>query len=168
MFSQELLLYILVMQDYHHLMPRNLEQMIREVGMRVSRKYLASVFQKKPSFREERRDAADKMIREAGQIASLLVRASKSLSMPPLSDSGPQEAIAAMAEIIKCDLDMLQLDLQIFVKKYPDVSQDQLVCLLNARGDIGWLDSRNHAQEILNDCASDRGTKSTIFSHINV
>lgn len=149
-------------------MARNLEHMIREAGLCLSRKYLISMFQKKPTFREERRDAAEKIIREAGQIASLLARASASLSTPLPSGDGPQEAIAAMAEIIKCDLDMLRLDLHTFVKKYPDVSHDQLVCLLNARGDIGWLDARNYATDVLADCANDRGTKSTMFTQIQV
>ncbi len=79
---------------------------------------------------EERRDAAEKMIREAGQIATLLAPASPSLAASRVIEDAPQEAISALAEVLKSDLEMVSLGLHGFIKKYPDMSQEQLVCLL--------------------------------------
>ena len=48
----------------------------------------------------------------------------------------PFKAIEALAEVLGCDKEMLALDIGTLVKKYPDVSHDQLLCLLYMRNDL--------------------------------
>lgn len=150
-----------------HLRPRNFDYVIREAELWITRKYVSSVFLKRISFKneEERRIAADKMIREAGQIAALLAPASPSLAASRVIEDAPQEAITALAEVIKSDLEMVSLELHTFLKKYPDVTHEHLVCLLYLRGDIGRLDIRQMATDLLSDPTKDKSHK-TIFSQI--
>nr|CAG4640730.1 EOG090X03GO [Eulimnadia texana] len=77
-------------QDYVHLRPRNFDYIIREAELWITRKYISAILQKKITFKtpEERRQAAEKMIQEAGQIATLL-------------NNSPQEAIMSVAEVLK-------------------------------------------------------------------
>lgn len=153
-----------------HLKPKNFDYVIREAELCITRKYVSSVFQKKMSLKseEERREAAEKMIREAGQIADLLAPASPSLATSRVLQDAPQEAISALAEVIKSDMEMLPLELHGFIKNYPDISQDQLVCLLYLRGDIGRLELRQMAADLLSDCVKDKVHKTTIFTQIPV
>nr|CAG4646133.1 EOG090X03GO [Macrothrix elegans] len=154
-------------QDYMHLRPRNFDYVIREAELWIARKYISSVFQKKMVLKEERREAAKKMIREAGQIAALFAPASPSLASSRAIEDAPQEAISSLAEVVKSDLEMVSLELHSFIKKYPDVTQDQLVCLLSLRGDMGRLDARQMAVDLLSGKEKE-DRKNTIFSQVPV
>ncbi len=155
-------------QDYVHLRPRNFDYVIREAELLIARKYVSAIFQKKVVFKtdEERRKAAEKMIREAGQIAGLLAPASPSLAASRSVDDAPQEAIVALAEVVKSDLEMMSLELHGLLKKYPDLSLEQLVCLLSLRGDIGRLEVRQMAADLLSDTVNERTHKTTILSQV--
>lgn len=148
-----------------HLKPTNFDYVIREAELWIAKKYLSSVFQKRIVFKEERREAAKKMIREAGQIATLF--APRNRESRPIEDA-PQEAISSLAEVVKSDLEMVSLELHGFIKKYPDVTQDQLVCLLTLRGDMSRVDARTMAADLLSDCAKVTNRKLTIFSQVTV
>lgn len=152
-----------------HLMPKNFDYVIREAELCIARKYTSSMFQKKMTLKnEERREAAEKMLREAGQIASLLAPASSSLATARAVEDAPQEAIAAIAEVIKSDLEMVSLELHGFLKKYPDLNQEQLLCLLSLRGDIPRAEMREMTQSLLSENSLQKTLKTTIFSQIPV
>ena len=153
-----------------HLRPRNFDYVIREAELMIARKYISAIFQKKITFKmhEERREAAEKMIREAGQIAALLAPASPSLATSRSIEDAPQEAIMALAEVVKSDLEMLSLEVHGLLKKYPDLSLDQLVCLLSLRGDVGRLEVRQMAADLLSDSIKEKSLKTTILSQVQV
>lgn len=153
-----------------HLIPRNFDYVIREAELCIARKYTGSMFQKKMSLKtnEERREAGEKMLREAGQIAALLAPASSSLATARAMEDAPQEAISAIAEVIRSDLEMVSLELHGFIKKYPDLNQEQLVCLLSLRGDIDRRDGREMATSLLSESSQHKTSKVTIFSQIPV
>merc|ERR1712008_154270 len=49
----------------------------------------------------------------------------------------PFNALGSLAEVLgQSEVGMLILDVESLVKKYPDLSRDQLTCLLNLRGDL--------------------------------
>ena len=163
-------MYFFSLQDYNHLKPENFNYVIREAELCIARKYISAIFQRKLSFKtaEERRDAAEKMSREAEQIAELFLPGSPSSSLDNKSAAIAKDAIISLAEIIKSDLEMVSLELHGLVKKYPDFSQDQLVCLLSLRGDVGRLDLKQMASDLLADCTKDKTSQTTIFSQIPV
>lgn len=155
-----------------HLRPQNFEFVIRQAETCITRKYITSIFQKKISLKDERRDVAEKIIQEAGQIEALLAPAlpSRSLGSAPirLTEDAPQKAISALAEVVKCDSEIITLELINFIKKYPDVTQDQLACLLTLRGDFGRLEARQRVADLLSSGSKNENTKTTIFSLIPV
>lgn len=130
------------------------------------------MFQKKMSLKEERRDVAEKIIQEAGQIEALLAPAFLSNSFPTNSrraaEDAPPKAISALAEVVKCDSEIITLELINFIKKYPDVTQDQLVGILTLRGDFGRLEARQRVADLLSSSSKNENTKTTIFSLISV
>jgi exocyst complex component 3 len=160
-----------VFQDYMHLRPRNFEYVIRQAEICITRKYITSIFQKKLSLKDERREVADKIIQEAGQIEALLAPASLSRAFSsdaPKVTEDAAKAISALAEVIKCDSEIITLELINFIKKYPDVSQDQLTCLLSLRGDFGRIEARQRVADLLSSGSKDESARSTIFSLITV
>ena len=114
---------------------------------------------------EERREAAEKMTREARQIAALFSPATASFSSPKTL-AVAENAIISLAELVKSDLEMLSLEFHTLIKKYPDFTQDQLVCLLSLRGDVGWV--KQTVTDLFADCVRDQISQpqSTIFSQI--
>nr|SVE73459.1 EOG090X03GO [Daphnia atkinsoni] len=158
-------------QDYMHLKPRNFEYVIHQAEICITRKYITSIFQKKLSLKEERREVAEKIIQEAGQIEALLAPAFLSRNSPSDASKATEDAskaISALAEVIKCDSEIITLELINFIKKYPDISQDQLTCLLSLRGDFGRLEARQRVTDLLSSSSKDEAARSTIFSLIVV
>ena len=156
-------------KDYGHLKPPNFNYVIREAELCIARKYISAIFQRKLSFKtaEERRDAAEKMCREAEQIAELFLPASPSFGSTK-SAAIARDAIISLAEVVKSDLEMVSLELHGLMKKYPDFTQDQLGCLLSLRGDVGRMDLKQMASDLLADCTKEKTTQTTIFSQIPV
>nr|CAG4642395.1 EOG090X03GO [Evadne anonyx] len=158
------------LEDYSHLKPENFNHFVHEAELCIARKYISAIFQRKLSFKtaEERRDAAEKMCREAKQIAKLFLPGSPSSGPDSKSAAIANDAIISLAEIVRSDLEMVSLELHGLVKKYPDFSQDQLSCLLSLRGDVGRLDLKQMASDLLADCTKDKTSQTTIFSQIPV
>nr|CAH0107998.1 unnamed protein product [Daphnia galeata] len=158
-------------QDYIHLKPRNFKYVIRQAEICITRKYITSIFQKKLSLKDERREVAEKIIQEAGQIEALLAPASLNrdlLTDAPKDTEDTAKAISALAEVIKCDSEIITLELINFLKKYPDVTQDQLICLLSLRGDFGRLEARQRVADLLSSSSKEESARTTIFSMIVV
>ena len=81
---------------------------------------------------EQRIEVSKKVAKEAQQLQNFFFKVAGDMA----SFDSPFQAIEALAAVLKCDDEMLALEVPVLVKRYPDVSHDQLLCLLNMRGDL--------------------------------
>ncbi|KAJ8377545.1 hypothetical protein AAFF_G00256090 [Aldrovandia affinis] len=129
--------------------PYNTE-MTSEAQRRVVMEYLKAVMQKRISFRnaEERKEGADRMIKEAEQFKFLFRKLSAGGGTDHLCDS-----IAAIAEVFKLtDPTLLYLEVSTLVSKYPDIREEHITALLAVRGDA----SRDMRQTIIETLSHSR------------
>lgn len=127
--------------DYNYLRPKNFEMVTQLAQDRVAKRYITSLLQpsanvlrKRVAFEnaDQRTSVAKKVAGEAKQLQRFFHKVAGDLA----DFDSPFKAIEALAEVLGCDDEMLALDIGTLVKKYPDVSQDQLLCLLTMRGDL--------------------------------
>ncbi|XP_061111504.1 exocyst complex component 3 isoform X2 [Conger conger] len=129
--------------------PYNLE-MSSEAHRRVVVEYVRAVMQKRISFRngEERKEGADRMIREAQQFRILFRKLSPDEDTQWLCDS-----ITGIAEVFKLtDPSLLYLEVSTLVSKYPDIREEHIAALLAVRGDA----SRDMRQMIFETLSQSR------------
>ncbi|MBN3305031.1 EXOC3 protein, partial [Amia calva] len=118
-----------------------------EAHRRVVIEYLKAIMQKRISFRnaEERKEGAERMIKEADQLKFLFRKLSDGEAADSLCD-----AIAAIAEVFKLtDPTLLYLEVSTLVSRYPDVREEHITALLAVRGDAS-RDMRQMIIETLN------------------
>ncbi|KAH0521526.1 Exocyst complex component 3 [Microtus ochrogaster] len=123
----------------------DLERMTAEAHRRVVVEYLRAVMQKRISFRsaEERKEGAEKMVREAEQLRFLFRKLASGFDEDA---DGHCDTIVAVAEVIKLtDPSLLYLEVSTLVSKYPDIRDDHIGALLAVRGDA----SRDMKQTIM-------------------
>lgn len=140
-------------QDYCHLVPKNLEFIILEAEELVVTRYIASMLQKKITFKnyEERKAAAQKIIKETKQLKTLFSKYTPQNTAATANIDAPLDCILALTEVLMNeDSEMLSLDLHTLLNKYPDISDDHISRLLALRGDLNRLEIRdivNYAQK---------------------
>ncbi|NXJ08004.1 EXOC3 protein, partial [Odontophorus gujanensis] len=119
--------------------------MTMEAHRRVVVEYIRAIMLKRISFKnaEERKEGAEKMIKEAEQFRFLF----KKLASGSGEDTeGLCDIIEAIAEVIKLtDPSLLYLEVSTLVSKYPDIRDDHIAALLTVRGDA----SRDMKQTII-------------------
>lgn len=121
------------------------KRMTAEAQRRVVVEYLRAVMQKRISFRspEERKEGADRMVREAEQLRFLFRKLASGFGEDA---AGYCDTITAVAEVIKLtDPSLLYLEVSTLVSKYPDLRDDHIGALLAVRGDA----SRDMKQTII-------------------
>lgn len=121
------------------------KRMTAEAHRRVVVEYLRAVMQKRISFRsaEERKEGAEKMVREAEQLRFLFRKLASGFGEDA---DGHCDTIVAVAEVIKLtDPSLLYLEVSTLVSKYPDIRDDHIGALLALRGDA----SRDMKQTIM-------------------
>ncbi|XP_010341378.3 exocyst complex component 3 [Saimiri boliviensis] len=121
------------------------KRMTAEAHRRVVVEYLRAVMQKRISFRspEERKEGAEKMVREAEQLRFLFRKLASGFGEDA---DGYCDTIVAVAEVIKLtDPSLLYLEVSTLVSKYPDIRDDHIGALLAVRGDT----SRDMKQTIM-------------------
>uniref|UniRef100_H0V6S4 Exocyst complex component 3 n=2 Tax=Cavia porcellus TaxID=10141 RepID=H0V6S4_CAVPO len=121
------------------------KRMTAEAHRRVVVEYLRAVMQKRISFRspEERKEGAEKMVREAEQLCFLFRKLASGFGEDV---DGYCDTIVAVAEVIKLtDPSLLYLEVSTLVSKYPDIRDDHIGALLAMRGDA----SRDMKQTII-------------------
>uniref|UniRef100_A0A8C5BMJ8 Exocyst complex component 3 n=1 Tax=Gadus morhua TaxID=8049 RepID=A0A8C5BMJ8_GADMO len=145
--------------------PFNLE-MSGEAHRRVVVEYIKAVMQKRITFRnaEERREGADRMMKEAEQFKFLFRKLTAGEDTDRLCDS-----IAAIAEVFKLtDPTLLYLEVSTLVSKYPDIREEHIVALLAVRGDA----TRDMRQTIIETLSQSKpaymGIMQPIFKDITV
>ncbi|KAI4879393.1 hypothetical protein NFI96_026435 [Prochilodus magdalenae] len=142
------------------------QEMTAEAHRRVVVEYLKAVMQKRITFKnaDERKEGADRMIKEAEQFSFLFKKLSAGEDTDWLCGS-----ITAIAEVFKLtDPTLLFLEVSTLVTKYPDIREEHIMALLAVRGDA----NRDMRQTILETLSQSKPSSSTnskpIFKDITV
>ncbi|XP_068605122.1 exocyst complex component 3 [Brachionichthys hirsutus] len=142
------------------------QEMTSEALRRVVVEYIQAVMQKRITFKnaDERREGAERMIKEADQFKFLFRKLSAGEDTDQLCG-----AIAAIAEVFKLtDPTLLFLEVTTLVSKYPDIREEHIQALLAVRGDA----SREMRQMIIGVLSESKvsfsGVTRPIFKDITV
>lgn len=153
--------------DYRHLWPVNLELLFEQIQIKIAASYLSALLQRKTILKtyEERKSAAEKMCQEGEKLKQFFEQI-------PVSDAAkvsPFEALPCLAEVIKLkDNSMLSLEVSGVLKRFSDMTVDQLVALILVRGDVGKNDARQLITEIKAKIGSGESSVRSVFSNISV
>lgn len=142
------------------------QEMTSEALRRVVVEYIKAVMQKRITFKnaDERREGAERMIKEADQFKFLFRKLAAGEDTDRLCG-----AIAAIAEVFKLtDPTLLFLEVTTLVSKYPDIREEHIQALLAVRGDA----SREMRQMIIGTLSENKvsysGVTQPIFKDIAV
>ncbi|TMS09850.1 Exocyst complex component 3 [Larimichthys crocea] len=142
------------------------QEMTSEALRRVVVEYIKAVMQKRITFKsaDERREGAERMIKEADQFKFLFRKLAAGEDTDRLCG-----AIAAIAEVFKLtDPTLLFLEVTTLVSKYPDIREEHIQALLAVRGDA----SREMRQMIIGTLSENKvsysGVTQPIFKDITV
>ncbi|XP_019739332.1 exocyst complex component 3 [Hippocampus comes] len=142
------------------------QEMTSEALRRVVVDYIKAVMQKRITFKnaDERREGADRMIKEADQFKFLFRKLAAGEDTDRLCG-----AIVAIAEVFKLtDPTLLFLEVTTLVSKYPDIREEHIQALLAVRGDA----SREMRQMIIGTLSENKvsygGVTQPIFKDITV
>nr|XP_061795878.1 exocyst complex component 3-like [Nerophis lumbriciformis] len=142
------------------------QEMTNEALRRVVVDYIKAVMQKRITFRnaDERREGAERMIKEAEQFKFLFRKLAAGEDTDRLCG-----AIVAIAEVFKLtDPTLLFLEVSTLVSKYPDIREEHIQALLAVRGDA----SRDMRQMIIGTLSENKvsygGVTQPIFKDITV
>ncbi|CAH2283730.1 exocyst complex component 3 [Pelobates cultripes] len=111
------------------------QEMTIKAHRKVVTEYVKAIMQKRIAFRnaDERKDGAERMIREAEQFKFLFKRLASGFSE---ETDGLCNTIIDIAEVIKLtDPSLLYLEVSTLVSRYPDLRDDHIAALLAVRGD---------------------------------
>ena len=138
-------------EDYQFLKPSNFELVISCAQDRVAI-LQNNLLRKKITFtsQEERKSAAVKIRTEADQCKSFF----KDVAGDMGDFDSPFDTVAMLAEVLSSDDEMLSLELGTLCKRYPDVSHEQIFCLLLLRGDL----ARGEAKQLTSEVVVEGGT----------
>ncbi|XP_033640701.1 exocyst complex component 3-like [Asterias rubens] len=148
-------------RDFLHLKKNFFEPLVRQLERQLVVEYLKALVERRMTFKsyEERKMAADRMVKESEQIEALFDRILRH------QEQSPCVAIPMMAELIKMmDTSLLSLEISGLVHKYADVRFDHLVNLLVMRGDITVGNAKQVVEDTLGDETTRKKTPKTIFS----
>ncbi|XP_051943698.1 exocyst complex component 3 [Hippocampus zosterae] len=142
------------------------QEMTSEALRRVVVDYIKAVMQKRIIFKnaDERREGAERMIKEADQFKFLFRKLAAGEDTDRLCG-----AIVAIAEVFKLtDPTLLFLEVTTLVSKYPDIREEHIQALLAVRGDA----SREMRQMIIGTLSENKvsyvGVTQPIFKDITV
>ncbi|XP_045898819.1 exocyst complex component 3, partial [Micropterus dolomieu] len=142
------------------------QEMTSKALRRVVVEYIKAVMQKRITFKnaDERREGAERMIKEADQFKFLFGKLAAGEDTDRLCG-----AIAAIAEVFKLtDPTLLFLEVTTLVSKYPDIREEHIQALLAVRGDA----SREMRQMIIGTLSENKvsysGVTQPIFKDITV
>jgi len=160
-------------EDYQFLKPKNFELVITEAQNRVARKYITSMLQNNVLRRKisltndkERQSAAEKIKKEATTCKMFF----KEIAGGMADYDSPFDTLTTLAEVLSSDEEMISLELGTVCKRYPDVSHEQIFCMLLLRGDINRSDAKMMAGEYRAEGGNNNKTlhAKSILSQVNV
>ncbi|XP_018429433.1 PREDICTED: exocyst complex component 3 [Nanorana parkeri] len=131
--------------DFAKIKPHYKQKMTIKAHRKVVTEYLKAIMQKRICFRnaEERKEGAERMIKEAEQFKFLFRRLTSGFNE---ETDGLCDTITDIAEVIKLtDPSLLYLEVSTLVTRYPDLRDDHIAALLAMRGDA----SREMKQTII-------------------
>ncbi|KAE8597429.1 hypothetical protein XENTR_v10016470 [Xenopus tropicalis] len=138
------------------------QEMTIKAHRKVVTEYIKAIMQKRISFRnaEERKEGAEKMIKEAEQFKFLFKR----LTAGFIEDTdGLCNTIIDIAEVLKLtDPSLLYLEVSTLVGRYPDLRDDHIAALLAVRGDA----SREMKQTIIETVEQSQRQQSANYTPI--
>ncbi|KAG8442587.1 hypothetical protein GDO86_011396 [Hymenochirus boettgeri] len=140
----------------------DLEEMTLKAHRKVVTEYIKAIMQKRISFRnaEERKEGAERMIKEAEQFKFLFKRLTTGFSE---ETDGLCNTIIDIAEVLKLtDPSLLYLEVSTLVTRYPDLRDDHIAALLAVRGDA----SREMKQTIIETVEQSQRQQSANYSPI--
>ena len=150
-------------EDYQFLKQKNFDRVITEAQDRLARKYITSMLQnnvlkRKITFNseDERRTAAEKIKVEAAHCHSFF----KDIAGDMADFDSPFDTLTILAEVLASDEEMLSLELGTLCKRYPDVTHEQIFCLLLLRGDM----SRGDAKQLTSEFVPEGGNSRTLHA----
>uniref|UniRef100_A0A674N6E5 Exocyst complex component 3 n=1 Tax=Takifugu rubripes TaxID=31033 RepID=A0A674N6E5_TAKRU len=142
------------------------QEMTSAALRRVVVEYVKAVMQKRIAFKnaDERKEGAERMIKEADQFKFLFRKLSAGEDTDRLCG-----AISAIAEVFKLtDPTLLFLEVSTLVSKYPDIREEHIQALLSVRGDAS-KEMRQMIIGTLNENkVSHSGVTQPIFKDITV
>ncbi|XP_072268037.1 exocyst complex component 3 isoform X2 [Pyxicephalus adspersus] len=131
--------------DFAKIKPHYKRKMTVKAHRKVVTEYLKAIMQRRICFRnaEERKEGAERMIKEAEQFKFLFKRLTSGFNE---ETDGLCDTITDIAEVIKLtDPSLLYLEVSTLVTRYPDLRDDHIASLLAMRGDA----SREMKQTII-------------------
>ncbi|XP_077347999.1 exocyst complex component 3 isoform X2 [Lithobates pipiens] len=131
--------------DFAKIKPHYQQKMTIKAHRKVVTEYLKAIMQRRICFKnaEERKEGAERMIKEAEQFKFLFKRLTSGFNE---ETDGLCDTITAIAEVIKLtDPSLLYLEVSTLVTRYPDLRDDHIAALLAMRGDA----SREMKQTII-------------------
>lgn len=150
-------------QDYNRLVHDNFKYTISTGLLLIAKRYIMAMLSKRTSFKsfDECQSAANKVVKEVNQLQDVFSKISD-YSI----EENPLDTVILLSEIIKCENDMLSLDLHRIVEKYADITEDHLLRLLYLRGDIPRSDMREKVAHVVKSSNAHNLSKSSIFQQI--
>ncbi|XP_066920385.1 exocyst complex component 3-like [Clytia hemisphaerica] len=122
--------------DYTHLKPSAFQYTMQQTEDRIIIEYVRSTLSRRITCRstEERREAANQIVREAEQVAQLF----NTLANLPEFEESVCVVLKAVAEVIRLtNSDIVSLEISGLATKYKDFRSDHALALLAMRGDMG-------------------------------
>lgn len=151
--------------DYNHLRDTNFEYVINTAQQLVAVRYLKALLSKRISQpRAECEAIAAKAVKEAKHMKFFFGRVAPNLS----ELDTPVDLVPTVANLLKCDIEMLVLDLHTLLGNYPSLTEDHLVRLFYMRNDIKAAEVRDRIQDAMRSKKSQVSTdrRDAVFREI--
>lgn len=153
-------------QDYGRLVDKNFDYVLDLARRRITKHYLTAMLSKRMTLKtyKECQQAAEQIVQEAKQLQQVF---SKQTRATQADHEDYLQMIIIMSEVVRCESDMLTLDLHNIVDKYPDVTEEQLLRVLHLRGDLARSELRDKVAHVIKaKAAKPHAQQSTLFTQI--
>lgn len=157
-------LVIYCFQDYKGLVDPNYKHVITEARVLIAKKYLTQMLSRKISFKtfEDSKAMSEKIVKEI----RLLQRVFQSSTFPVEEQDDCLEVIVILADILRCETEMVQLDLHRIIEKCPDISEDHLVRLMYLRNDLSKSNIRENIKYALESTNIQNSSRHNLFKQL--
>lgn len=148
--------------DFVHLKPMLERAVYGKAEVILLKEYLKAILSRKLAFKqyEERKIAAEKLVREAEQLEDLFRKFKTSTELSFV-------CLRMMGECLKLkDTSMLSLEIAGIMKKFPDIRLDQMINLLLCRGDLSRSEARQMILDTVGEEEAMRNKPTGIFAEI--